>query len=218
MPSTTPASAADQGGHGDLGGVGGDDLGGREADALQHPDPPVAGHDGAADDVDDDQHRQDQADDAERDDERDDRRDARVLLLPDGQIRLRRDDGAAGQRPGQGADVGAERGRRCRRKRTGTAVCAVAGLPGARSAGTSAGSTQPSADWPTELATPTRVSTGEPGHAVGGDVRAELQAKARVAGQHELAGSLRPAAVNERQVIEPARRARRPTSVIGGAL
>ena len=41
-----------------------------------------------------------------------------------------------------------------------------------------------------------------PGHAVGGDVRADRQAKARVAGQHELVGSLRPAAANESQVID----------------
>src|SRR5215469_14084714 len=41
--------------------------------------------------------------------------------------------------------------------------CDVDGVPGARKAEISAGRTQPSADWLTDVATPTRVSTGDPG-------------------------------------------------------
>src|SRR5215471_119205 len=42
-------------------------------------------------------------------------------------------------------------------------ICAVAGVPGARSAAISLGSTQPSAEWLIEFATPTSVSLGDLG-------------------------------------------------------
>jgi len=70
----------------DLARIGRHDLGRGEADAFEDADPPVAGYDRAADDVDDDQQGQHQADDPEGDDERNERCDPRSLLKLDRQI------------------------------------------------------------------------------------------------------------------------------------
>ena len=158
--------ASDHGRDADPGHVRGDHLRRAESDALQHADPPVAGHHRAGDDVSHDQDRHEEPDQRERLHERREDRAVAGGLLPGASH-----DEKPADCPGAGAPpIPRPRrraaARRCPRRQTGRASPPPAGAPAERSTPISLGSTQASAVLVIELATPTTVSCGLPGAVV----------------------------------------------------